>query len=67
MWIKASYNQLLTLSESMYNPPVGSISRYLFGVQEINGYGYCKWTQEIENAIDFEYEKVNELPTEEEI
>lgn len=67
MWIKASYNQLLTLSESMYNPPAGSISRYLFGVDEIEGFGYSRWTQQIEDEINFEYEIVSELPITEEI
>jgi len=65
MWIKADFNNLITLSEQMYTPPIGSISKYLFGVQAIQGFGYAKWSQEIENAIDFEYEIVTELPDEE--
>lgn len=67
MWIKTSYNSLILLSEKMCKSPKGSLTKYAFGVQEINGYGYCEWTQEIENAIDFEYEIVSEPPTEEEI
>lgn len=55
------------MSEKMCKSPKGSLTKYAFGVQEINGYGYCEWTQEIENAIDFEYEIVSEPPTEEEI
>ena len=67
MWIKASYNQLLTLSESMYIAPVGSVSKYLFGVEKIESFGYSRWKQEIEDEINFEYEIVSELPITEEI
>jgi len=67
MWIKASYSQLLTLSESMYIAPIGSVSKYLFGVEEIEGFGYSRWKQEIEDEINFEYEIVSGLPITEEI
>lgn len=67
MYIKAAYKSLLLLSESMYIAPEGSRTKYLFEVIEIQGFGYSKWTQEIEDEINFEYAIVNNLPITEEI
>jgi len=67
MYIKADYQSLLTLSESMYSAPEGSRTKYLFEVIEIYGLGYSRWKQEIEDEINFEYEIVSGLPITEEI
>jgi hypothetical protein len=67
VYIKANYEYLLKLAQAMYLPPRNSKTKYLFYVQNIDGLGYCEWTQQIENKITFDYDIVQELPITEEI
>lgn len=65
-YIKASYEALLEWSMRMFTSPAGSVTKYKYSVNLIEGQGYSPATEDALDEIDIEYTLVDNLPIVEE-
>ena len=65
-FIKAPWQQLRGWSQRMHIAPSGSITKYKYGVDVIEDFGYTPATEEALSEIDIEYTLVDALPNQDE-